>query len=109
MWRPAVRPAGSGSRAGGRGPVDLGGAGPTTLSSAVGLGRNNGSLDLVMGVRPPNPLPPVIELPAISMSPTVGQVVNNDDSEENVALHQPSLQSGSFLDALPHLAVDGGE
>ena len=31
------------------------------------------------------------------------------DSEENVALHQPSLQSGSFLDNLPHLAVDGGE
>jgi len=27
--------------------------------------------------------------------------------EENLALHQPSLQSGSFQDNLPHLAVDG--
>ena len=29
--------------------------------------------------------------------------------EENVALQQPSLQSGTFLHHLPHLAVDGGE
>ena len=29
-------------------------------------------------------------------------------SEENLALNQPSLQSGTFLDSYSHLAVDGG-
>ena len=36
-------------------------------------------------------------------------LIINHHLEENVALQQPSLQSGTFLHHLPHLAVDGGE